>query len=55
MADKVMKIRRCLHEKHCQFKNVYWDAKQCLGKFHIWHTCLWKGDEEKIKKVNSDG
>ena len=57
MADKsrVMKIRRCGSNKHCQFKNVWWDPKQCLAKFHVWHTCLYRGEEEKVKKVMKDG
>jgi len=57
MADNsdVTKVRRCDHAGHCQFKNVYWDNTQCLGKFHIWHTCLYKGQEIKVKKVNKHG
>ena len=57
MSDKeyVLKIRRCTDTRYCPYKNVWWDATQCLAKFHIWHTCTKKSNEEKIKKVEKHG
>lgn len=54
-SSRIIKIRRCKTSKHCQFKNVWWDPKQCLGKFHVWHTCLNAGGEERVKKVDKNG
>uniref|UniRef100_A0A6M3KGN2 Uncharacterized protein n=1 Tax=viral metagenome TaxID=1070528 RepID=A0A6M3KGN2_9ZZZZ len=47
---KIIKVRRCKNKVHCQYKNVWWDATQCLAEFHIWHTCLSKWTTDKIKK-----
>lgn len=52
MIDKfqIVKIRRCVDGLPCQFKNTWWDDKQCLAKFHVWHTCRLRGKEERLKK-----
>jgi len=51
---KIIKVRRCKNKVHCQYKNVWWDATQCLAEFHIWHTCLSKDNIDKIKKEIND-
>ena len=54
MDDKAqyIKVRKCKNNKHCIFKNVWWDAFQCLAKFHVWHTCYKKGREERTKRID---
>ena len=52
--SRIVKIRRCNNNEHCQFKNVWWNSEQCLAKFHVWHTCLYKGEEERVKKNIKD-
>ena len=51
----VTKIRICVNGKQCQFKNLWWDARQCLAEFHIWNTCLNKDKIEVIKKKEKNG
>ena len=45
---KKRKIRMCLKNGSCTFKNVWTYADRCYAPFSIWNTCMSKGDERKI-------